>query len=134
MSSRITQMPSDGKFSHQFSLSLLEQIYPRTVIGELLSQLNRWEKRERKLSQLVMVYVLLAWHLFRHESVRSVFLHLSAGLRLSGLLPVSAVPSKTAFLRRRKQLGVRFFRLLMRQVCQPLATRETPGLLPLATA
>jgi hypothetical protein len=124
---RIPQLPVHDKFSHQFSLSLLEQIYPRAVIGELLTQLNRWEQRERKLSQLVMVYLLLAWHLFCHESLRSVFLHLSAGLRLCGLLPAAQVPCKNAFFKRRKQLGVRFFRLLMRRVCQPLATGETPG-------
>jgi hypothetical protein len=127
MSSRIPQMPADDKFSHQFSLSLLEQIYPREVIAELLSQVNRWEQRERKLSQLVMVYLLLAWHLFCRESLRSVFLHLSAGLRLCGLLSATAVPTKNAFLKRRKQLGVRFFRLLMRRVCRPRATVETPG-------
>ena len=109
---RIAQMPCDDKFSHRLSLPLLEQIYPREVIGELLSQLNRWEKRERKLSQLVMVYLLLAWHLFCQESLRSVFLHLSAGLRLCGMLPASQVPGKSALLKRRKQLGVRLFRLL----------------------
>lgn len=124
---RITHLPCDNKFSHQFSLSLLEQIYPREMIGELLSQLKRWEKRERKLSQLVMVYLLLAWHLFCHESLRSVFLHLSAGLRLSGLLSASQIPTKNAFFKRRKQLGVRFFRTLLRRRCQPLATAETPG-------
>jgi hypothetical protein len=124
---RITQMPCDDKFSHRFSLSLLEQIYPREVIGELLSQLNRWEKRERKLSQLVMVYLLLAWHLFCHESLRSVFLHLSAGLRLCGMMSASQIPGKTALLKRRKQLGVRLFRTLLQRVCQPLATVETPG-------
>jgi hypothetical protein len=127
MSFRIPQLPAPDKFSHHFSLSVLEQIYPRAVIGDLLSELNRWEQRERKLSQLVMVYLLLAWHLFCHESLRSVFLHLSAGLRLCGLLSAAAVPTKNAFFKRRKQLGVRFFRLLMQRVCQPLATRETPG-------
>jgi hypothetical protein len=124
---RIAQLPADDKFSQQFSLSLLEEIYPREVIAELLSQLQRWEQRERKLSQLVMVYLLLAWHLFCRESLRAVFLHLSAALRLCGLLSATAVPTKNAFFKRRKQLGVRFFRLLLRRVCQPRATVETPG-------
>jgi len=127
MSFRIAQIPSDDKFSHRFSLPLLEQIYPREVICDLLSQFNLWEKRERKLSQLVMVYLLIAWHLFRHENLRSVFLHISAGLRLLGIMSTSEVPTRTAFLFRRKQLGVRLLRTLVRRICKPLADAQTPG-------
>ncbi len=100
---------------------------PRAVIGDLRSSLGRWEQRERKLSQLVMVYVLLGWHLFAQQSLRSVWLHLSAGLRLLGLLSMEHVPTKNACLRRRKQLGVRFFRWLLRRACLPRATAQTPG-------
>ncbi len=126
---RIPQTMDLDKFSHRLSLPLLEQIFSRCVIGELLSELGRWEQRERKLSQLVMVYLLLSWHLFTQESLRSVFLHLSASLRLLGLMSMAHVPTKNAFLRRRKQLGVRIFRWLVRRVCQPLATAQTPGAL-----
>ena len=124
---RIPQMAEESKFSHRLTLSVLEEIYPRSLIADLLSQLYLWEQRERKLSQLVMVYLLLSWHLFAQESLRSVFLHLSSGLRSFGLMPVSQVPTKNAFLRRRKQLGVRFFRVLLRRVCKPLATPQTLG-------
>lgn len=124
---RIPQSVELDKCSHHLSLPLLEQMVPRSVVGELLSELGRWEHRERKLSQLVMVYVLLCWHLFSQHSLRGVWLHLSAGLRLLGLLSMEQVPTKNAFLRRRKQLGVRFFRWLLRRVCQPRATQETPG-------
>ena len=127
MSLRIAYLSRNDKFIAPLVFPLLQEIYPREIISELLSQLNRWEQRERKLSQLVMVYVLIAWHLFLHESLRSVFLHLSAQMRLSGLMPPSAIPTKNAFLQRRKQLGVRFLRLLMRRICQPLATPQTPG-------
>lgn len=123
----IAQKEEERKFSHQLSLPVLEEIYPRTLIADVLSELQRWEKRERKLSQLVMVYLLLCWHLFAQESLRSVFLHLSSGLRLLGVMSIAQVPTKNAFLRRRKQLGVRFFRLLLRRVCKPMATAQTPG-------
>ena len=123
---RIPQPIDQDKYSHRLSLPLLEQIFPRSVMADLLSQLDRWEQRERKLSQLVMVYLLLCWHLFAQESLRSVFRHLSAGLRLLGLMSMEQVPTKNAFLRRRKQLGVRFFRWLLRRVCRPLATPQTP--------
>jgi transposase IS4-like protein/DDE family transposase len=124
---RIPQTLDENKFSHRLSLPLLEQIYPRSVICDLLSQLGLWERRERKLSQLVMVYLLLCWHLYLQESLRSVFLHLSASLRLLGLMSMQQVPTKNAFLRRRKQLGVRLFRALLQQVCQPQASPQTPG-------
>src|SRR5258707_643395 len=124
---RIAQLPCDNKFSPHFSVALLERIYPRDLVCDLLTQFHLWEERERKLNQLVMVYLLIAWHLFLNESVRSVFLHLSAGLRLVGHMSMSQVPTKGAFLHRRKQLGVRLLRTLLRRVCQPLATPHTPG-------
>jgi hypothetical protein len=124
---RIAQLPCDHKFSPHFSVALLERIYPRDLVCDLLTQFHLWERRERKLNQLVMVYLLIAWHLFLNESVRSVFLHLSAGLRLVGNMSMSQVPTKGAFLHRRKQLGVRLMRTLLRRVCKPLATPLTPG-------
>lgn len=127
MSFRVTHIPCDDTFSQSFSVSLLEESYPRTLVCELLSHLHGWEERERKLSQLVMVYLLLAWHLFGKQSLRSVFVHLSAGLRLLTSMPVSVVPSQAAFLHRRKQLGVRLVRRLLRRACKPLATPQTPG-------
>ncbi|MBA2677327.1 MAG: transposase domain-containing protein, partial [Ktedonobacteraceae bacterium] len=111
----------------RISMPVLQEIYPPALVCDLLSQMHRWEKRERKLSHLTMVYLLISWHLFLDESLRSVFLHLSAGLRLLGQMPASCVPTRGAFLYRRKQVGVRLLRTLMRRACPPRATPQTPG-------
>jgi hypothetical protein len=74
-----------------------------------------------------MVSLLLSWHLFAQERLRSLFLHLSAGLHLLGLRSMEHVPTKNAFVRRRKQLGGRIFRWLFRRVGHPLASPQTPG-------
>ena len=123
----ITHQCPDDKWSQQVSVPVLHQVYPPGVVSDLLSELGVWEQRERKLSQLMMVYLLIAWHLFCNESLRAVFLHLSAGVRLLGHMPACFVPTKGAFLSRRKQLGVRLLRTLMRRVCKPLSSAETPG-------
>jgi Insertion element 4 transposase N-terminal len=134
MTVSIPHLPTDDKFCHLFSLPILEQLYSRELVSELLSQFGLWEQRERKLNQLLMVYLLIAWHLFVGQSLRSVCLRLSAAWRLLAALSPCEIPSAAALTYRRKQLGVRLFRTLMRRVCQPLATPETPGRLPLACA
>jgi hypothetical protein len=102
-------------------------IFSRGVSGERLSEPGRWEHRERTRSQMVMVSLLVSWHLLTQERPRSVCLRLSAGLRVLGLASIAHVPTRNAFVRRRTHLGVRFVRWLVRRVCQPLATAQTPG-------
>lgn len=127
MSDRIEQKANEDKWTSRICVPLLQEIYPRELVCEILMQLSRWEQRERKLSQLMMVYLLIAWHLFLNESLRAVFLHVSAGLRLLCGFATASVPTNAAILYRRKQLGVRVLRTLMRRTCKPLATITVPG-------
>jgi len=124
---RIAHLPSSDKLSHVFSFPVLQEIYPADLIGELLSQQQTWEQRERKLSQFVMVYLLIAWPLFLNQSLRSILLRLTSSLRLLGQLSLHILPSRAALSYRRKQLGVRLLRTLMRRVCRPRASHQTPG-------
>ena len=55
MSFSLQQIPADGKLSQMLHLPVLEQVYPRERIVELLTRCHRWEERERKLSQLLIV-------------------------------------------------------------------------------
>src|SRR5260221_492933 len=130
---RIAQLPCDNKFSPHFSVALLERIYPRDLVCDLLTQFHLWEERERKLNQLVMVYLLIAWHLFLNESVRSVFLRLSAGLRLVGHMSMSQVPTKGPFSIVASNWGF----VSCARSCVGFASRSPPhtrqALLPLAT-
>ncbi|GAC1360815.1 MAG: hypothetical protein PVSMB5_20710 [Ktedonobacteraceae bacterium] len=97
------------------------------MVCDLLTRFGSWETRERKLNQCLLVFLLIAWHLFPNHSLRRVFLKLTDALRLLGGLSIHAVPTEAAITYRRKQLGVRFMRTLMLRACRPLASAQTPG-------
>jgi hypothetical protein len=59
----------------------LERYSPRELVSELLSACHDWEERDRKLSQLLIVYYVMALALFRQYNVTEAFAHLSRGLR-----------------------------------------------------
>lgn len=55
MSFTLQHLPPEGKLSCVLQLPVLEQVYPRERVVELLTSCHRWEERERKLSQLLIV-------------------------------------------------------------------------------
>src|SRR5947209_16598723 len=81
MSFRLQQITADGKFGQHVRADILERWYPREVVSEVLSSCHAWEQRERKLSQLVIVYYIMALSLFSQFNVTAVFAHLCRGLR-----------------------------------------------------
>ena len=93
MSFSLQQIPAESKLSHVLHLPVLEQVYPRERIVEWLTRCQRWEERERKLSQLLMVYYVISLSLWRHLNLRAVLQQLVQGLRwlwpqLAQALPV----------------------------------------------
>ena len=127
MSFSLQQIPADGKLSQMLHLPVLEQVYPRERIVELLTRCHRWEERERKLSQLLMVYYVISLSLWRPLNLRAVLQQLVQGLRWLWPVLTLALPTAAALVYRRKQLGIAVLRHLCRQTCLPLATAETPG-------
>jgi len=81
MSFKLQHLAPESKFCQHLRMPLLETYYPRELVSHLLSRCQAWEQRERKLSQLVMVYYVIALSLFRQCNVTQVFAHLSRGLR-----------------------------------------------------
>jgi Insertion element 4 transposase N-terminal/Transposase DDE domain len=124
---KLQQIPEESKLSHALRLPLLEKYYPRELVAELLSQCHAWEERERKLSQLLIVYYIIALSLFRQFNVTEVFAHLCRALRWLWPDPSLALPSGGALTARRQSLGVTVMRLLFRRCCRPLATPATKG-------
>jgi hypothetical protein len=127
MAFTLPQIPSDGKLSQVLHLPVLEQVYPRERIVELLTGCHRWEARERKLSQLLMVYYVISLSLWRPLNLRAVLQQLVAGLRWLWPVLATALPTAAALVYRRQQLGITVLRQLFRQCCLPLATAETVG-------
>ena len=125
--SSIPQIPPVHKWGQMLTFSVLEQLYPREVVSELLSQDQAEEQRERKLTHLVMVYLLIAWSLMARSALRRVCDRLGRALRLGSEAPLPATPTSAAFCYRRRQLGVRVLRHLFQRLCTPFATQETRG-------
>ncbi len=124
---RIPQIAPLNKLCHLVSFSVLQELYPRSLICHLLSCDRAWEQRERKLNHLIMVYLLIVWSLMARCSLRAVYDRLLRPLRLSGDDLQESTPTSAALCYRRRQLGVRVFRHLFRRVCRPFALPSTPG-------
>jgi Transposase DDE domain/Insertion element 4 transposase N-terminal len=122
----IPQITSTDKLSPQLSFSVLETLYPREVVSDLLSQDGAWERRERKLSHLIMVYLLIVWSFSQGCCLRAVYDRLLRPLRLLGL-QLTSTPTSAALCYRRSRLGCRVFRHLMRRCCRPFAPAHSAG-------
>ena len=127
MSFKLQHIPDESKFCQHLDVRVLEHCYPREVVSELLTACHAWEQRERKLTQLVIVYYIIALSLFRSLNVTAVFAHLSRGLRWLWPDPSIVLPTGGALTARRQSLGIPLMRRLFRRCCRPLATQETKG-------
>lgn len=124
---KLQHIEPESKFCQHLRLPFLETCYPRELVCELLSKCHAWEQRERKLSQLLIVYYVIALSLFRQFNVTEVFAHLSRGLRWVWPDPCIALPTGGALTARRESLGIVVMRLLFRQCCRLLASPQTKG-------
>src|SRR5437588_12142181 len=106
MTSRILQEMTTDKLCQQMAWPVREEIYPRELVCQVLHDLHRWEQRERKLNQLIMVYLLIAWMLLPTMALKRVWSHLSSALRwLSQQAPTQSLPGASALCSRRHKLG-----------------------------
>jgi hypothetical protein len=128
MTSRILQEMTPDKMSQQIALPVLEEVYPRALVCQVLHDLHRWEQRERKLNHVIMVYLLIAWTMLPTMALKRVWSQLTSALRwLSQQAPSQGLPGAAALCYRRRTLGVGPLRLLMRLACKPLCEPSTPG-------
>ena len=127
MSFKLQQIPSESKLCQHLRVQILEQCYPRELVSSLLTSCHAWEQRERKLTQLVIVYDIMALALFRQCNVTEVFAHLSRGLRWLWPDDTISLPTGGALTARRQSLGSIVLRRLFRQCCRTLASEATKG-------
>ena len=124
---KIAQLPSDDKLCQQIEVASLEQVYPRQVVADLLSQHDGWERRERKLTHLLLVYLVILLCLCPRHSLQALYAHLSRAYRWVRASAGEAAPTEAALCYRRHTLGLGVLRRLFQQVCRPLASPQTPG-------
>ena len=127
MTSRILQEMTTDKSFHHLTLPILEEVYPRDLVCQILHDLGRWEQRERKLNHVLMVYLLIAWTMLPTMALKQVWVQLTSMLRWLSQATPQRLAGASALCYRRRTLGVEPLRLLMRLACQPLCESGTPG-------
>ncbi len=117
----------DDKICHHVSLQVFQDVYPRETIEQVLTDCHAWEKREKALNMVTIMYTVMALTLFPRLTVGGVLRRLASGVRFLWPDPTEAVPTDGAICQRRQQLGVTPLRQLFRRCCRPLATPQTKG-------
>jgi hypothetical protein len=117
----------DDKLCHHVNLDVLPEIYPRETVEQVRSSCHAWEKREKALTMVAIVYLVIALTLFPRLTVGGVLRRLASGARFLWPDPREAVATDGAICQRRQQLGVTVLRQLFRRGSRPLATPTTKG-------
>jgi Insertion element 4 transposase N-terminal/Transposase DDE domain len=116
-----------SKFAHELHLDIFEHIIPPTLIADVLTETQHWEKREKGLNMPMVIAIIIAMGLLASCSIPHVLHKLSQGLRYIWPDPDLRLPGASAISQRRQQLGVQPLRRLFERVCLPRATPQTPG-------
>jgi hypothetical protein len=122
----IRQIASELSFCQELHLDVFDQIIPPGLIGDVLSDTESWEQRERRLNMYVTMSLIIAMGLLPTLSIPHVLQKMAQGLRYIWPDPNLVLPGASALSQRRKQLGVGPLRELFERVCQPQATAEMP--------
>jgi hypothetical protein len=123
----IREIEAECKFSSALRVEALSQAIPEATIRQVIAQEGVGEVRERRLTAVLTIWLVIALHLFPTVSVSGVFRKLARGLRLLWPDPEVPLPSDSALAYRRRQVGARPLVALFHQVCRPIATPQTRG-------
>jgi hypothetical protein len=127
MGFRIREIDAECKFSSALTVEALSRAIPQAAITRVLHHEAALEDRERKLSMPVIVWLVIALHLYTTLSIGAVLAKLARGLRFIWPDPTIRLPGASAISYRRAQLGARPLVALFHEVCQPIATSQTRG-------
>jgi hypothetical protein len=127
MGFRIREIEAECKFSSALTVEALAHAIPPDAITRVLAQEAASHQRERKLAMPLVVWLIIALHLYTTLSIGAVLSKLARGLRLIWPQPTIRLPKDSAISYRRSQLGARPLVALFHQICQPIATPCTRG-------
>jgi hypothetical protein len=127
MGFKIREMSTEGKFCQALTVEALSRAIPPDTIRGVLQQTVVGQTGERKLSLPVVVWLVIALHVYTTLPMGAVLAKLACGLRLLWPDPLISLPTESSITYRRYQVGARPLARLFRQVCQPMATPETRG-------
>ncbi len=123
----IREIATDCTFSSALTVDALSRALPPEAITRVIAQEGVGEARQRRLTMVLVVWLVIALHLFPSVSIGGVLRKLARGLRFIWFDPSISLPTDSAIAYRRAQLGARPIVGLFKQVCQPIATPQTRG-------
>jgi hypothetical protein len=123
----VRHFAEDDKLCHHMNLDVLQAIYPLEAVEQVLTDCHAWEKREKALNMVTMLYLVIALTLFPRLRVAGVLRRLASGARFLWPDPTVAVATDGAIWKLRQQLGITPVRQLFRRCCRPQATKATTG-------
>lgn len=124
---RVRDIAVESKFCHELKMEALQRVIPRETIEAVLTQHAAHALRVRKLTMVVVVWVVLAMHLYPRVAIGGLLAKLGHGLRLLWPELTETYPTASALTYRRYQLGARPLAALFRAICRPLALPQTQG-------
>lgn len=123
----IREIDAECKFSQALTLDLLERAIPPQAIDQALARHRIATNRERRLTLVVTIWLVIALHLYPTVSIGGVLCKLARGLRFIWPDPSIRLPGDSAIAYRRAQVGAQPIVSLFHSVCQPIATEQTRG-------
>jgi len=123
----IREIDTDCTFSSALSVDALSRALPPEAITRVIAQEGVGEARQRCLTMVLVVWLVIALHLYPTVSIGGVLRKLARGLRFIWPEPSISLPTDSAIAYRRSQLGARPLVALFKQRCQPIATAQTRG-------
>lgn len=127
MAFSVREIHPQRKFCHELRLEALQEVIPQETIHRLLTQHQAHALRERKLTMILVVWVVIAMHLYPRVPIGALLERLGHGLRLIWPGEPEALPVPSALTYRRYQLGARPIVALFHEICRPMATPATRG-------
>ena len=127
MGYKLREIEAESKFSQELNLAFIERIVPQATIAGVLVGEGLQTERERKLNLWLTVLLIIMINIYTTDSIGAVLEKIAQGLRYIWPDPDYQVANASAISYRRYQVGARPLVALFHQVCQPLATPDTPG-------
>ncbi len=102
-------------------LTGLENCIPPALIEQVLAETGRLPQRDCRLNSRVMIWIVLSLGIFTHLPIRSVFRNCRR-FRKDEL-----IPTRSAFCKSRRRLGLAPLKALFHKVVSPLCRPEVAG-------
>jgi len=127
MGYRLRELEAESKFGRTLTLDALGQVVLMSDIKAVIQEEAVEEIRERKLTMVVAVLLVITMNIYSRLSLGHVMQKLGQGLRFIWGDPDYRLPGDSAISYRRYQLGARPVVALFHRVCRPMTTLQTPG-------